>query len=81
VQPSLFPNLVGGQYYGGNINGDTVVAKQVLLVVAKTPVMGVYTGGKGSIIILPLLATIAHSSSSHDLVVALFMLVLCLQEA
>ena len=48
MQPSLFPNLVGVQYYGGNINGDTVVSKQVLLVVAKNPCNGVYTGGKGS---------------------------------
>jgi hypothetical protein len=48
VQPLLFTNLVGGQYYGGNTNGDTIVAKQVLLVVAKTPVIGVYIGGKGS---------------------------------
>jgi len=52
--------LIGGQYYGGNTNGDTVVAKQVLLVVAKTPVLGVYTGGKGSITYNIIIRLFAH---------------------
>ena len=53
VQPSLFTNLVGGQYYSGNTNGGTIVAKHAVLVVLlrwpKSQILPIKQGGRGEL--------------------------------